>query len=182
MTDNIEETNVQPPYSRREILLQEINTQLTGGTAGNIEELVPPPYTREEILLIEMLTAIENGGGGGGSDFIVTVTATSETTGTSDKTAAEIIEAVDAGKQIVVKTAQGDNDERWLYPSIVSRAHDTDEEVAVDCIMIDSGNDLLMQVLMPWSSGTENSWVLNTYPLTGPTVSQDSETGALTIS
>lgn len=64
MTDNIEETNVQPPYSRREILLQEINTQLTGGTAGNIEELVPPPYTREEILLIETLTAIESGGGG----------------------------------------------------------------------------------------------------------------------
>ncbi len=62
MTDNIEETNVQPPYSRREILLQEINTQLTGGTAGNIGELVPPPYTREEILLIETLTAIENGG------------------------------------------------------------------------------------------------------------------------
>lgn len=109
MTDNIEETNVQPPYSRREILLQSINTQLTGGTAGNIEELVPPPYTREEILLIETLTAIESGGGGGGGTALIVNVPRDEQEWAMDKTWTEIKNAMAAGSNVVVHVSDDEN-------------------------------------------------------------------------
>lgn len=63
---------------------------------------------------IDKLTEVAQGGGSGGEPFVVTLTITGESSATGDKTAAEIKEAVEAGKQIVVCAETGADETDYL--------------------------------------------------------------------
>ena len=94
--------------------------------------------------------------------FEITLTATSATTGTSDKTAAEIIEAFEAGRKIVIKGSL-DGGDQTLYPVAISMK---DGEIAICAIGIQEPTHVLMEAMMPWSDEDDNSWVLAMYTLT----------------
>lgn len=94
--------------------------------------------------------------------FVITLTATTATTGTSDKTAAEIIEAFEAGRKIVVK-GSFDGGDQTLYPVVISMK---DGEIAVCAIGIQEPSHVLIDTTMPWSDEDDNSWILAMYTLT----------------
>ena len=94
--------------------------------------------------------------------FVITLTATSASAGTSDKTAAEIIEAFEAGRKIVV-TGQFDNSDQTLYPTVITMY---EGKIAMSVIGITEPSHILMEAYMPFSDDDDNTWVMAMYTLT----------------
>lgn len=94
--------------------------------------------------------------------FEIILTATSATAGTSDKTAAEIIEAFEAGRKIVVH-AELEGAELTLYPSSISMK---DGEISLATVGIQEPTHILMEAWMPWSDDDDNTWNMSMYTLT----------------
>lgn len=94
--------------------------------------------------------------------FVITVTATSATTGTADKTADEIVAAVSAGKTLRVIGVMGDR--KYTFQNIVISEKEGLVSAAAYGVMEPGG--IFTDMFMPWGSGTYNSWELATYQLT----------------
>lgn len=97
--------------------------------------------------------------------FVITLTATSASAGTSDVTAAEIIEAFEAGRKIVV-VGEFDGAEQTLNPIAVSMK---DGQIAISAIGIQEPTGVMLEALMPWSDDDDNAWQLKPYLLTPAT-------------
>ena len=94
--------------------------------------------------------------------FTITVTVTSQTAGTADKTADEIIAAVNAGKTLRVIGILGTVN--YTFQNIVISQNDDQIAVAAYGVMEPEG--IFTDMYMPWGSGTDNSWELANYQLT----------------
>lgn len=94
--------------------------------------------------------------------FEITLTATSASSGTSDKTAQEIAEAVGAGKQVVVYIEFG-GAEQTLSPILFGTK---DGEITLQVIGMQEPSGVLFEAFMPWSKDDDNTWTLKTYQLT----------------
>jgi hypothetical protein len=97
--------------------------------------------------------------------FVITLTATSASAGTSDKTAAEIMEAFEAGRKVIVN-GSFDGADQTLYPIAVSRK---DGRIAICAIGIQEPTGVMLEALMPWSDDDDNAWELKPYLLTPAT-------------
>ena len=130
---------------------------------GNIE------YVQDIVIIPDMINAIAELMGGIMEHtgemlepFEIVLTATSETAGTSDKTAAEIMEAYEAGRKIVI-TGTLDGADNTLYPVSIAMK---DGKIAICAIGIQEPTHILMEAMLPWSDEDDNSWVLAMYTLT----------------
>lgn len=94
--------------------------------------------------------------------FVITLTPTSESAGTSDATAAEIIEAFSAGRKILVNGIFDDADQT-LFPTAISLK---EGQIAICCMGIVEPTHTLVEAMMPWSDDDDNSWILLNYTLT----------------
>lgn len=122
---------------------------------GNIEDV-------ENIVIIpDMINAIA----GISKPFIITLTATSASAAKSDKTAAEIMEAFEAGRKIVV-VGEFDSAEQTLNPIAVSL---NDGQIAISAIGIQEPSGIMLEALLPWADDDDNDWQLKPYTLTPTT-------------
>lgn len=97
--------------------------------------------------------------------FVITLTATSASAGTSDVTAAEIMEAFEAGRKIVIEGTLNGAD-NTLYPVTIGMQ---DGQIAVSSLGIVEPEGILMEAFLPWSDDDDNTWTLKTYTLTPTT-------------
>ncbi len=122
---------------------------------GNIEDV------QDIVIIPDMINAIA----GIGKSFVITLTATSASAATSDKTAAEIMEAFEAGRKIVV-VGEFDGAEQTLNPIAISLK---DGQIALNAIGITEPSGIMLEALLPWSDDDDNDWQLKPYTLTPTT-------------
>ena len=96
------------------------------------------------------------------SPYVITLTPTSASAGTSDVTAAEIMEAFSAGRRIQVNGIFDDADQT-LFPVAISLK---DGQIAICCMGLVEPAHTLIEAMMPWSDDDDNSWILVSYTLT----------------
>ena len=96
--------------------------------------------------------------------FEITLTATSASSGTSDKTAAEIKQAYNDGRRIIVYL-EFDGAIRGFTP-IITSIDSEDGDISMEIIAVDNENNALTLAAMPWSSGDDNTWAVLNYTLT----------------
>lgn len=91
-------------------------------------------------------------------DFAVTVTMTSDTTGTADKTVAEVVQAYNANKHVVFTGALGDVDFTASVTTIYHTTVSTVDVYAIQAYAVMMGAEpranKLLTMIMPWSDGT----------------------------
>lgn len=136
--------------------LKKLYAAISGGETGAVED----DNTIAEVIdhLADLMsTAVEHF-----APFVITITPTSSTAGESDVTAGEIIEAVTEGRSLVVMTSLSGIDYQ-MNPVAVSI---DDADIAINAIGIQEPEGILLDLLLPYSRGTANSWEMHSYVLT----------------
>lgn len=140
------------------------NEAILGNMLGE-NNVILEPFSRIETLLLNLadkLSAIETMQ----EPFVINITATSATAGTSDKNASEIFAAVHASRKILVNVElYGTSTQGSLVPLIFSIDGEGDESIS--CVGLIEPDHILAHLFMPFSDpeGTQNAWLLQMYDL-----------------
>ena len=101
--------------------------------------------------------------------FIITITMTSETTGESDKTASDILGALEEQRKIEIHAELNDTSYIFYPTTISTQIRDNQEYIAINAFGIMEPVGVLSDICLTWSTGSQNTWTTYSYQLTPAT-------------